>query len=119
MSSLLSRRVVDHHLSPPASDIFALPHRVLWHALSRPWLAGVRFQRRYAIGAHEPDFYCQAAQIAVVIVPALRGAVMSRYERDLRACGVALMDVDARRVLTQLDDVVAQIYDFVVQRLDD
>lgn len=45
----------------------SLPEVVLWQALRRGGLAGLRFRRQHPVGPYILDFYCAAARLAVEV----------------------------------------------------
>jgi very-short-patch-repair endonuclease len=45
----------------------SLPEIVLWQALRRGRLAGLRFRRQHPIGPYILDFYCPSARLAVAV----------------------------------------------------
>ena len=45
----------------------SLPEIVLWQALRRGRLAGLRFRRQHPMGPYTLDFYCPSARLAVEV----------------------------------------------------
>ena len=45
----------------------SLPEIVLWQALRKGRLAGLRFRRQHPIGPYILDFYCPSARLAVEV----------------------------------------------------
>jgi CreA protein len=82
----------------------SLPEVVLWQALRKSRLAGLRFRRQHPIGPYILDFYCPAAGLAVEVDGlAHDGADRMRHDahRDswLAERGVRVMRVVAKDVL--------------------
>jgi very-short-patch-repair endonuclease len=45
----------------------SLPEVVLWQALRRGQVAGLRFRRQHPIGPYILDFYCLSARLAIEV----------------------------------------------------
>jgi very-short-patch-repair endonuclease len=45
----------------------SLPEIVLWQALRKARLGGLRFRRQHPIGPYIVDFYCPAARLAIEV----------------------------------------------------
>jgi very-short-patch-repair endonuclease len=45
----------------------SLPEIVLWQALQKLWLGGLRFRRQHPIGPYILDFYCPSARLAIEV----------------------------------------------------
>ncbi|QZO00864.1 endonuclease domain-containing protein [Chenggangzhangella methanolivorans] len=58
----------------------SLPEAVLWRALRRDQLQGLRFRRQHPIGPFVLDFYCPSARLAIEV----DGAVHDFAERLVR-----------------------------------
>lgn len=115
----LFRHVTVRHAACAFAQL-PLAARLLWPHLARSRLAGVRFQPAFTIGRHTVDFYCQAAQLAVIATGPARGSSWWRArERDLAALGILVLGFDDRAVLTRIDDVLDEIFDRVIARVDD
>ena len=81
-----------------------LPEVVLWQALRKNRLAGLRFRRQHPIGPYILDFYCPAARLAVEVEGfAHDGADQMRHDERRRAWlaarGVTMLWVTAADVL--------------------
>jgi very-short-patch-repair endonuclease len=94
----------------------SLPERILWQALKRRQLAGLRFRRQHPVGPYILDFYCVAARLAVEIDGeshnfAERAAKDAARDRWLAANGIRVIRFAASDVLKDetLDGVVAVI----------
>jgi very-short-patch-repair endonuclease len=81
-----------------------LPEVVLWQALRKGQLAGLRFRRQHPIGPYILDFYCPTARLAVEVDGAAhdtaeRARHDERREALLAAHGITVMRVAAADVL--------------------
>lgn len=82
----------------------SLPEVVLWQALRRGRLAGLRFRRQHPIGPYILDFYCAAARLAVE-VDGLAHDTADQAQHDecrrawLAARGMTVLRVTAADVL--------------------
>jgi very-short-patch-repair endonuclease len=81
-----------------------LPEIVLWQALRKGRLAGLRFRRQHPIGPYVTDFYCAAAKLAVEVDGLAHDAAAqvvhdNRRDRWLTAHGISVLRITARDVL--------------------
>lgn len=81
-----------------------LPEVILWQALRKGWLAGLRFRRQYPIGPNILDFYCAPARLAIEVDGLVHDAaaqVRHDERRDgwLAHRGVTVLRVRANDVL--------------------
>lgn len=81
-----------------------LPEVVLWQALRKGLLAGLRFRRQHPFGPYILDFYCAAARLAVEIDGMAHDAVVQvqhdeRRRQWLAESGIAVLRIVASDVL--------------------
>ena len=94
----------------------SLPEVVLWQALRKGRLAGLRVRRQHPIGPYILDFYCPSARLAVEI-DGLAHDATDRLRRDrhrdawLIQRGVKVLRIMARDVLREerLEGIIAAI----------
>lgn len=82
----------------------SLPEVVLWQALRKGGLAGLRFRRQHPIGPYILDFYCASARLAVEVDGlAHDAAAQLRHDQRRQAWlaqrGVSVLRVGANDVL--------------------
>jgi very-short-patch-repair endonuclease len=82
----------------------SLPEVVLWQALRKGRLAGLRFRRQHPIGPYVLDFYCPSARLAVEVDGIVHDAA-ARVRHDeqretwLGERGVTVLRIRAKDVL--------------------
>jgi len=85
---------------------------VLWEALRRDQLGGLRFRRQHAVDRFVLDFYCPACKLAVEVDGEIH---LRQRERDdertavLNARGIRVIRFRNEEVLTDLSSVLARI----------
>lgn len=85
-----------------------LPEGLIWRALRRRGLAGLRFRRQHPIGPYILDFYCDELRLAVEI-DGQNHDHPDRFAHDERRTdwlnqqGVSVIRLAARDVLADLD----------------
>lgn len=91
-----------------------LPEVLMWQALRRRGLAGLRFRRQHPIGPYILDFYCDEFRLAVEIDGQSHDHP-DRIDRDQRRTdwltrqGVRVIRLAARDVLADMDGVLGTI----------
>src|SRR5215208_4044605 len=98
----------------------SLPEVVLWQAMRKRQLAGVRFRRQHPIGPYILDFYCPAVRLAIEVDGlAHDSAAVARHDERRRAWlaeqGVRVVRIRASDVLRDetLEGVLLAIEDAV------
>ena len=97
--------------------------RLLWSRIRRKQLHGIQFYRQKPILNYVVDFYCARASLIVEVdgghhfEDENRQADIER-QCSLEALGLYALRFDNRQVLTELDNVVAEIYRIMEQRLE-
>lgn len=96
----------------------SLPEAVLWRALRRDQLEGLRFRRQHPVGPFVLDFYCPSARLAVEVDGAAHDFAerITRDERRdawLAERGIRTLRFAARNVLNDegLEGVLLMIAD--------
>jgi very-short-patch-repair endonuclease len=92
----------------------SLPEALMWRALRRRGLAGLRFRRQHPIGPYILDFYCQELRLAVEIDGQSHDQVeqIAHDERRtawLKLQGVTVLRLSARVVLADMDAALGVI----------
>ena len=91
-----------------------LPEVLLWRALRRKGLAGLRFRRQHPIGPYVLDFYCDEYRLAVE-VDGQGHEHPDQVAHDLRRTdwlnrqGVRVVRIAARTVLADIDGALGTI----------
>ncbi|GAC1563567.1 MAG: hypothetical protein NVS2B5_29120 [Beijerinckiaceae bacterium] len=83
-----------------------LPEVLLWQALRKGRLAGLRFRRQHPMGPYILDFYCPSARLAVEVDGASHDIADqvqydTRREEWLAKGGINILRVSARDVLRE------------------
>jgi very-short-patch-repair endonuclease len=82
----------------------SLPEIVLWQALRRAGLGGLRFRRQHPIGPYIIDFFCPAARLAVEVDGFFHDSVAQAHRDERRQAwltqGVRVLRIRASDVLT-------------------
>ena len=91
-----------------------LPEVILWTALRRSRLGGLRFRRQHPIGPYIVDFFCPALRLAIEVDGQAHEHPDSlRHDRRctewLNREGVEVFRISARAVLENLDGVLLVI----------
>jgi very-short-patch-repair endonuclease len=97
-----------------------LPEGLLWRALKRRKLAGLRFRRQHPVGPYVLDFYCARLRLAVEVDGGSHGfgrqAEKDAFrDRWLAAKGIVTLRLSARCVLEDVDDATGTILGFIEQ----
>ena len=96
--------------------------QLLWSRLRHKQILGVQFYRQRPMFGYIVDFYCAKASLVVEVDGGQHfdeeGMAKDR-ERDktLAAAGLKVLRFDNRQVLSEIEDVVAEIYRVVECRL--
>ncbi|HWW28308.1 MAG TPA: DUF559 domain-containing protein [Caulobacter sp.] len=86
----------------------SLPELMVWNAIRRGQLDGLKFRRQHPIGPYVLDFFCASARLAVEIDGATHYAE-DRFERDaardrwLARQGIMTLRIPASGVLASVD----------------
>src|ERR1700754_608587 len=91
-----------------------LPEGLMWRALRRKSLAGLRFRRQHPIGPYILDFFCDELQLAVEIDGQVhdhpdRIAHDERRTDWLNRQGVRVLRLAAKDVLADMDGALGAI----------
>ena len=91
-----------------------LPEVILWQALRRRRLDGIRFRRQHSVGPYILDFYCEDAKLAVEVDGAGhehpdQGRHDDRRTAWLNRQGIAVLRIAARDVLGHLEGVLTRL----------
>ena len=85
---------------------------MLWRALQRRQLGGLKFRRQFGVGPYILDFYCPEVHLAVELDGAVHDA-QREYDdartRNLETVGVRVIRFETRDVFERLDVVLAAI----------
>ena len=90
------------------------PEALLWVALRRRGLNGLKFRRQHPIGAYVLDFYCASARLAVE-VDGMQHSTDEQATHDrardvwLRANGIRVLRILASAVRDDLEQVLDEI----------
>jgi very-short-patch-repair endonuclease len=95
--------------------------QVLWQALRREQLAGLRFRRQHGIGRFVLDFYCPARMIAIELDGGVhdepdQAARDEARTQALAAQGIAVFRLRNEDVLGDLPNALEQIRRVVAER---
>ena len=91
-----------------------LPEVLLWQALRKQRLPGLRFRRQHPVGAYILDFFCPSAHLAVEVDGSAHDHA-ARVEHDerrgiwLAQRGITVLRIPAVDVLKNLESVVLAI----------
>ena len=93
----------------------SLPEVVLWQALRKKRLAGLRVRRQHAIGPYILDFYCPDVKLAIELDGSghgyrLRGTHDRTREQFLARQGIAVVRFWNHQVREELDSVLRAIW---------
>jgi very-short-patch-repair endonuclease len=82
----------------------SLPEVVLWQALRKRRLKGLRFRRQHPIGPYILDFYCESARLGIEVDGFAHDTIMvarrdERRQAWLAQRGVTVLRIPARDVL--------------------
>src|ERR1700726_3112741 len=82
----------------------SLPEVVLWQALRKGRLAGLRFRRQHPIGPYILDFYCPAARVGIEVDGFAHDTAAVARRDEIRQAwlaerGVSVLRITARDVL--------------------
>ena len=96
--------------------------RRLWSRLRGKQLLGVQFYRQKPIGNYIVDFYCPTAGVVVEVDGGQHfepDNIRKDTKRtaDLHALKLTVLRFDNRQVLTQLEDVVAEVYRVIAEKI--
>ena len=94
--------------------------KLLWSRLRNKQILGLQFYRQKPILNYIVDFYCPAANVVVECDGSqhytIEGLEADRIRDEaLGQLGLTVLRFDNGQVMGQLDDVVALIYQFVLQ----
>jgi len=97
--------------------------RIIWQRVRRKQILGVQFYRQKPIGRYIVDFYASKAKLVVEIDGAQHVEPVNMekdQQRDLfmQQQGLEVLRFDNGAVLTQLNDVLEEIYRVVEQRIN-
>ncbi len=76
----------------------SLPEVVLWQALRKGGLAGLRFRRQHPIGPYILDFYCTSARLAIEVDGMVHDAAAQVRHDERRQAWLAQKGVSVLRV---------------------
>ncbi len=76
----------------------SLPEIVLWQALRKEQLAGLRFRRQHPIGPFVVDFYCPAARLAIEVDGLTHDSIANAHRDERREAWLAQQGVRVLRV---------------------
>lgn len=85
---------------------------VLWQALRRRRVAGLKFRRQQAIGSYIADFYCSQAQLVIEVDGESHSFTADKDEnRDayMKSLGLRVLRFSNAEVLGNLEGVVEMI----------
>ena len=87
------------------------PERLLWQALRRWQLNGLKFRRQMPLGPFIVDFYCAAARVVVEVDGATHADPSADAARDawLERQGIRVLHVWNNEVMGNLEGVLAVI----------
>ena len=71
----------------------SLPEIVLWQALRKARLGGLRFRRQHPIGPYILDFYCPAARLALEVDGFAHDSIAEAYRDERRQAWLAQQGV--------------------------
>ena len=96
--------------------------RRLWSRLRGKQLLGVQFYRQKPIGNYIVDFYCPTAGVVVEVDGGQHfepDNIRKDAKRtaDLHALKLTVLRFDNRQVLTQLEDVVTEVYRVIAEKI--
>ncbi len=95
---------------------------VLWNALRKEGIPGIRFRRQHAIGRFVLDFYCPAERLAVEVDGGVHDEPdQAEYDRArteaLSQLGIRVLRVRNEEVMRDLESVIERIKSTLI--LDD
>ena len=106
----------DDEACPPLRRDLTLPEVILWQALRRSAVEGLRFRRQHPIGSYILDFYCPARKLGIEIDGAVHDSPAQvahdrRRGRWLLEQGIRIIRFNATDVLhgERRQDVLATI----------
>jgi very-short-patch-repair endonuclease len=67
----------------------SLPEIVLWQALRKGRLAGLRFRRQHPIGPYILDFYCASARLAIEVDGSAHDTAVAARHDEIRQAWLA------------------------------
>ena len=67
----------------------SLPEVVLWQALRKGRLAGLRFRRQHPIGPYILDFYCASARLAIEVDGSAHDTAVAARHDEIRQAWLA------------------------------
>ncbi|HEU5016777.1 MAG TPA: endonuclease domain-containing protein [Pseudolabrys sp.] len=81
-----------------------LPEVILWQALRKGRLSGLRFRRQHPIGPYILDFYCPSARLAIEVDGSVHDTVAQAQHDDRPAAwlgkrGATVLRITAKDVL--------------------
>lgn len=82
----------------------SLPEVLLWQALRKEALAGLRFRRQHPIGPYVLDFYCASARLAVEVDGFAHDTAVRAHHDERRVAWLAQRGVSVLRICA--DDVL-------------
>jgi len=92
----------------------SLPELMLWNAIRRSQLDGLKFRRQHPVGPYVLDFFCPAARLAVEVDGQMHH-VDDRPEKDaardrwLARQGIMTLRIPASWVLSSVDSALMAI----------
>lgn len=91
-----------------------LPEVLLWQALRREQLEGLRFRRQHPIGCYVLDFYCEQARLVVEVDGRAHEAGDNPRRDEIRdtwleSQGLRVLRLPATYVLQELDNALISI----------
>jgi very-short-patch-repair endonuclease len=76
----------------------SLPEIVLWRALRKTRLAGLRFRRQHPIGPYVVDFYCASSRLALEVDGFAHDSVARAHQDESRQAWLAQQGVRVLRI---------------------
>jgi very-short-patch-repair endonuclease len=76
----------------------SLPEIVLWQALRKARLGGLRFRRQHPIGPYIVDFYCPAARLAIELDGFAHDSIAEAHRDERRQAWLAQQGVSVLRI---------------------
>ena len=110
------------HVSQQLRREMTVAERMLWSRLRGKQLLGTLFYRQKPIGNYIVDFYCPAAHV-VVEVDGGQHFEPENITKDTKRTAyfhvlkLTVLRFDNRQVLTQLEDVVAEVYRVIADKI--
>jgi very-short-patch-repair endonuclease len=96
--------------------------RRLWARLRGRQILGTQFYRQKPVGKYIVDFYCPVARLVVEVDGAQHCGAREADKDQMRTAfletlGLTVIRFDNRQVLTQLEDVVAEVYRVIADKI--